>query len=358
MVDFEPDGTGVSPLARVPEFVNTTCPRCSGPARRETDTMGGFACSSWYFLRFTSPDYHHGPFDPDRMRYWMPVDLYVGGVEHAVLHLLFSRFWVKVMYDAGLTPFDEPFARLLNQGQLMGLDGKRMAKSRGNVITPDHIAATYGADALRIYSMFMAPFDQEVTWSEAGINGSRRFLNHVWRLYGDAYHLSTDLEVSDSDIEQRLHQTIRQVTERIDTLRFNTSIASLMEFINFMTDRFNEGRWKTRSFHQSLDVLMVLLAPLAPHIAEELWLLSGHSGSIHTQPWPVYDADLARTDTIQLPIQVNGKVRDVVEVSRNASETEIEEIVAANERIQSFIGQQTVVKKIYVPGRAYSIVVH
>jgi leucyl-tRNA synthetase len=357
MDDFQPDGSGASPLARLPEFVNTTCPRCSGPARRETDTMGGFACSSWYFLRFTSPDYDEGPFDPERMRYWMPVDLYVGGVEHAVLHLLFSRFWVKVMYDAGLTPFDEPFARLLNQGQLMGPDGKRMSKSRGNVITPDHIAETYGTDSLRVYSLFMAPFEQDVSWSTAGINGARRFLNHVWRLYGDTFMAGIDAKSIDKDLEHQLHKTIRQVTERIGTLRFNTSIAALMEFFNFLAARNNEGNWQTRTFHQALEIFMVLLAPIAPHLAEELWLWMGHPESIHKQSWPVYDPELARAETIQIPVQINGKVRDVVEVSQEASESEIEAAVSENERIQAFLKNHTLVKTIYIPGRAYSIVV-
>jgi leucyl-tRNA synthetase len=287
----------------------------------------------------------------------MPVDLYVGGVEHAVLHLLFSRFWVKVMYDTGLTPFDEPFARLLNQGQLMGPDGKRMSKSRGNVITPDHVASTYGADSLRVYSLFMAPFEQDVGWSTDGINGGRRFLNHVWRLYGDSYQTSYDAQEFDKEIEHKLHLTIRQVTERIDTLRFNTSIAALMEFFNFMSARYNEGNWKTHSFHNALDVFLVLLAPIAPHITEELWAWTGHPGSVHRQTWPVYDPDLARSETIQIPVQVNGKVRDVVEVSQDATESEIEELVNSNDRIKAFTYNKTLVKKIYVPGRAYSIVV-
>ena len=188
MEDFQPDGSGRSPLARLPEFVNTTCPQCGGPARRETDTLGGFACSSWYFLRFTSPHYDDGPFDPAAMRYWMPVDLYVGGAEHAVLHLLYARFWTKVMADAGLVPFREPFPKLMSQGQLIGLDGQRMSKSRGNVITPDSMVEAYGADALRIYEMFMAPFEQDIAWSVEGINGARRFVNRIWALVHETYH--------------------------------------------------------------------------------------------------------------------------------------------------------------------------
>ncbi|MGE5224188.1 MAG: class I tRNA ligase family protein, partial [Omnitrophica WOR_2 bacterium] len=208
MKNFEPDGSGRSPLARLPEFINTSCPKCGGPAKRETDTMGGFADSSWYFLRFTNIHYGNptsGPIDPVAVPYWMPVDLYVGGAEHAVLHLLYSRFWTKVMADAGLVTFREPFARLLNQGQLMGPDGRRMSKSRGNVITPDSMVETYGADALRVYELFMAPFDQDIGWSTEGINGARRFINRVWTLYGSAYFGKWEPEDTDPEFKRLIH---------------------------------------------------------------------------------------------------------------------------------------------------------
>jgi leucyl-tRNA synthetase len=216
MADFQPDGSGRSPLARLPEFVHTSCPICGGPAERETDTMGGFACSAWYYLRFTSPHFDQGPFEPAAMRYWMPVDLYVGGAEHAVLHLLYARFWTHVLADAGLVPFREPFQKLLNQGQLMGPDGQRMSKSRGNVITPDSMVETYGADALRAHELFMAPFDQDVAWSVDGISGARRFLNRTWNLFSETYFEGEASSGMDADLERKLHQTIRRVSQRIE----------------------------------------------------------------------------------------------------------------------------------------------
>ncbi len=358
MRDFQPDGSGRSPLARLPEFVHTTCPRCSGPAERETDTMGGFACSSWYFLRFTSPHYHQGPFEPAAMRYWMPVDLYVGGTEHAVLHLLYSRFWTEVMYDVGIVPFDEPFSRLLNQGQLMGPDGFRMSKSRGNVITPDSVVDEYGADALRLYALFIAPFEQDVAWSIDGINGARRFLNRLWTVYGETYAACSGATVADIDLERLLHRTIRGVTERMDGMRFNTMVSMLMEFVNELMDRQRAGKWLTRSFHQALETLMVLIAPAAPYIAEELWSLTGHAGSVHRQPWPNWDADLAQIQTAQIAVQVDGKVRAMLEIGRDASQEDVEQAAYAMEKICAHLANRVVDKVYYVPGRILNIVTH
>jgi leucyl-tRNA synthetase len=356
MQDFQPDGSGRSPLARLLEFVNTTCPQCGREAQRETDTMGGFACSSWYFLRFTSPHYDEGPFEPSAMRYWMPVDLYVGGAEHAVLHLLYSRFWTKVMYDVGVVPFDEPFSRLLNQGQLMGPDGKRMSKSRGNVITPDEIVASHGADALRLYELFIAPFDQDVNWSTDGLNGARRFLNRVWKLIGDLYVSNSDAKEQDFDLERLTHRTIKEVTERIEALRFNTVVSELMEFTNTLLDRQSKGSWKTHTFHQALDVLMILLAPIAPHFSEELWILTGHSGSIHLQPWPAYDSQKVEEELAQLAVQVNGKLRDVIEIPFDLSEDEIEKAALEKPKVQASLAGKQVVKVIVVPRKIVSII--
>jgi leucyl-tRNA synthetase len=360
MEDFAPDGSGRSPLARLPEFVNTSCPRCGGPAQRETDTMGGFADSSWYFLRFTNPAYgdpQHGPIDPQAVPYWMPVDLYVGGAEHAVLHLLYSRFWTKVMADAGLITFREPFAKLLNQGQLMGPDGRRMSKSRGNVITPDSIAATYGADALRVYELFMAPFDQDIAWSTEGINGSRRFLNRVWNLYADTYTNSIQAQGPDPALERALHRTIRHVTQRIEDFRFNTMVSALMEFANLLSDRQRQNAWQTATFHQALDIFLLLLAPMAPHIAEELWSRTGHTGSVHTQPWPVYDEGLAREELFQVAVQVNGKLRDVLDVPVDIEQTEVERMAFASPKVKPFVEGKEKPKVIYVPGKILNFVV-
>ena len=356
MQDFQPDGSGKSPLARLPEFVNTTCPRCGGPARRETDTMGGFACSSWYFLRFTSPHYDEGPFEPSAMRYWMPVDIYVGGVEHAVLHLLYSRFWTKVMFDVGLVPFDEPFAKLLNQGQLMGPDGKRMSKSRGNVITPDETIESHGADALRVYELFMAPFDQDVDWSKDGLNGARRFLVRAWNLVRETYSASASASSRDPALERQIHRTIQQVTERIETLRFNTVVSNYMEFTNTLVDCQSKGAWHTRTFHQALETLMILLAPVAPHMTEEMWALTGHAGSIHHQPWPAFDPVLAKAEMLQVAVQVDGKLREVIEISLDQHEEEVKKLALEQPKVQANIAGKQIDKVIVVPGKIVSIV--
>jgi leucyl-tRNA synthetase len=357
MDDFQPDGSGRSPLARVPEFVHTTCPHCGGPAERETDTMGGFACSSWYFLRFTSPGEDQHPFDPQAIRYWGAPDLYVGGAEHAVLHLMYARFWVKVMYDAGLLPFNEPFPHLVNQGVLHGPDGVRMSKSRGNVITPDAMVADYGADALRLYEMFMAPFDQEVDWNQDGINGTRRFLNKVWRLYAESCQADPDAQNPDPELERRLHKTIRDVTHRIKEMQFNTMVSGLMEFVNFLAELQRSGQHHSRTFRQALDTLLLLLAPSAPHISEELWQQTGHSGSIHHQLWPEWEPDLVVDDVVSIAVQVNGKLRGVLDVPAEITQQEIVALSADQPQVQKFMAGKKIIRTIYIPGKVLNIVV-
>jgi len=356
MKDFLPDGRGRSPLARVEEFVHTICPVCGEPAKRETDTMGGFACSSWYYLRFCSPDFHKGPFDPTEMQYWMPVDLYVGGAEHAVLHLLYARFWTKVMVDEGLVPFREPFSRLLSQGQMIGLDGQRMAKSRGNVVTPDKVVEAYGADALRVYELFMAPFDQDVDWSNEGITGSWRFLNKVWYLFRETYYESEHSGQVDAELEQRLHRTIREVTERIQNLRFNTMISVLMEFVNFLAENQKQDTHRTSTFHHALEVVLILLAPTAPHICEELWHLTNHDGSIHQHAWPEWDPEKARDEFIQVAVQVNGRLRGVVEVVVGADRDEVIEIARSLAKVSQYVAENAIADYIYVPGKILNII--
>jgi leucyl-tRNA synthetase len=356
MENFSTDGSGRSPLARLPGFVHTNCPHCGGAAERETDTMGGFACSSWYFLRFASPRYDRGPFDPASMRYWMPVDLYVGGAEHAVLHLLYARFWTKVIADAGLVPFREPFSKLANQGQLLGADGYRMSKSRGNVNTPDSIVDAYSADALRVYEMFMAPFDQDIAWSTEGLNGAWRFLNRVWNLYGETYFQGADSSGEDPQLQRMLHKTIRKVGERIEAFRLNTMVSALMELVNFLGDRQRTNAWQTASFHLALDILLLLLAPSAPHMADELWHITGHAGSVHQQTWPVWDEALARDEIIQVPVQVNGKLRGVVEVSSEAGPEEVQQAALSQARIQQHLAGQKIDKLIFVSGKVLNIV--
>lgn len=356
MPNFQPDGSGRSPLARNPEFLYTTCPTCGGPAQRETDTMGGFACSSWYFLRFSSPHEARAPFDPQAVRYWMPVDLYVGGAEHAVLHLLYARFWVKVMADAGLLPFREPFLKLMNQGQLLGPDGQRMSKSRGNVITPDSMVEKYGADALRVYEMFMAPFDQDIAWSTQGISGAQRFLIRLWKLYGDTYASSQSATEQDEELERRLHQTIKRISERIEEFRFNTMISTLMEFVNFLAERQRLNRWWTRTYHQALETLLVIIAPATPFFSEELWHLTGHAGSVHQQQWPTWQAELASEQLWQVAIQINGRLRQVLEFEPGASQAQVQTAAQAHPKIQPYLQDKRISQVYYVPGKVLNIV--
>jgi leucyl-tRNA synthetase len=364
MDDFTPDGSGRSPLGRVPSFVSVKCPQCGGSAQRETDTMGGFACSSWYFSRFTSPHYHNGPFEPGAMEYWMPVDLYVGGAEHAVLHLLYSRFWTKALADEGLVSFREPFSRLVNQGQLHGPDGLRMSKSRGNVIIPDDIVARYGADALRIYGMFMAPFEQSVDWNTNGITGARRFLSRVWNLY-QAYWTGDHpqqvdakemLRAVDMELERMLHKSIKVITERIEDFRFNTMISALMEFVNALYERVRTNQWHTDIFQECLQVLMVLLAPAAPYIAEELWSKTGHTFSVHQQDWPSWDESLIRDELVEIAIQVNGRARGVINIAPDTKETEALNAAGEVLEIQRYLSGKEIARVIYVPGKILNVV--
>jgi leucyl-tRNA synthetase len=357
MADFQPDGSGRSPLARLPEFVHTTCPACDGPAERETDTMGGFACSSWYFLRFLSPDYDQGPFDPAAVDYWAPPDLYVGGAEHAVLHLMYARFWVKVMRDAGMLDFDEPFPKLVNQGVLHGPDGARMSKSRGNVITPDAMVEEYGADALRLYEMFMAPFDQEVDWNEDGINGTLRFLQRLWRLYTETADGRSDAVGIDPELERLRHRLVREITERVEEMRFNTMVSTFMTYLNKLIGHKNSGKWQCKTFYDTLDDMLLLLAPSAPHITEELWQQTGHTGSVHLQAWPTWDPELAREKTISVAVQVNGKTRAVIEVPADAEKEAVETQALDEPMVQQALNGQKIDRVIYIPGKVVNIVV-
>lgn len=358
--EIKPIGDARSPLARVPEWINVPCPACGSPAQRETDVMGGFACSSWYYLRFTSPDSDKAPFDPERMWFWMPVDLYVGGAEHAVMHLLYARFWYKVMHDAGLgVPGTEPFQKLLNQGTLWAPDGQRMSKSKGNVITPDEMVEKYGADSLRMYELFMAPFDQDTLWSDEGINGQRRFLGRVWNLVLQTHTEANGehFETHDPELIKLLHQTVRRATREVEGFHFNTMVAGLMAFTNELSERHREGRWQTRTFQDSIETLLRLLAPPAPHIAEELWRRTGHEGSVHRQPWPEWDEELARETVLTIAVQVNGRVRDRFEVAADTDPEEVKALALALPRVRQYVPDPAGVQVIYVPGRLINVVV-
>jgi leucyl-tRNA synthetase len=349
--DYQPSGTGRSPLANVAEFVNTSCPKCGGPGRRETDTLDGFACSSWYFLRFASPHYQAGPFEKKAGDYWLPVDLYVGGAEHAVMHLLYARMWTKVMYDAGLVKFTEPFPMLRNQGMIWAADGQKMSKSKGNVVTPDAMVEKYGADALRLWELFMGPFEEATNWNEEGVVGTARYLNRVWAVVRRYVEAGCPEGAPALETLKRSHKTIRTVSDHIERLRFNTALAALMDQLNYLQKLTpdEQGRF-------ALENYVVLLAPMAPHITEEMWRNLGHQESVHLESWPMYDPDLTRDDTITVVVQINGKVRDRLQVDAGTPEEEVRRLALDREAVGKHLGGKAPRKVIYVPDKLVSIV--
>jgi leucyl-tRNA synthetase len=353
MPDYLPRGDGRSPLANLPEFVHTTCPDCGGPAQRETDTMGGFACSSWYFLRFPDREYKDGPFNPEAVRRWLPVDLYVGGAEHAVMHLLYARFWTKVLADAGMLHFREPFLRLRSQGIVHAADGKRMSKSRGNVITPDEVVARRGADILRVHLLFMAPFERNVNWDEDGIAGVERFVQRVWRLClsaGEQAREPAGRQEGEKDLRRATHKTVQKVTQDIEAFKFNTAVAAMMEFTNTMWANW-EQHGSTPAFQEAIGVLIRLMAPFAPYLAEELWMRRGGEFSVHQQPWPEYDPALTVDDTITIVVQVNGKVRDRLIVPADIGGDEAQQRALASVQVQRYLDGKPPKKLILAPDR-------
>jgi leucyl-tRNA synthetase len=357
-VHFKP--TGESPLRYEPEFLNTTCPICGGPATREADTMDTFICSSWYFLRYADPHNNEQAWSMEEMTRWLPVDQYVGGAEHAVMHLLYARFFVKALRDMGYLNFNEPFKRLYHQGMVLGADGQKMSKSRGNVEAPDKYVDKYGADTVRLYMMFIGPFDQGGSFIPENLEGVWRFLNRFWSLVSDNWvsgSVSHEETVESKAIERLRNKTIQRVTEDLGEFRFNTALAALMEANNVMIKQQNEPVARTAAYRRTLETMMQLLAPMAPHITEELWHLTGHTGSIHMTEWPTYDEALTKDETFTLVLQVNGKVRERVEVPTTITEKEVRELALTNPRIASFIGESTIQKVIYVPGRLVNIVV-
>ena len=352
--EFKP--TGESPLKYCESFVNTTCPQCSSPARRETDTMDTFMCSSWYFLRYTSPNVDDFPFDDAKLKHWMPADLYTGGAEHAVMHLLYARFFVKAIRDIGVVDFDEPFIRLFNQGTIV-YQGDKMSKSRGNVVTPDDYVSEIGADAVRAYIMFIGPWEQGGEWSDTGIIGISRWLNRVWNLVVAGYsEKSVDPNV-EKELSRLIHKTIRKVTGDMERFRFNTMLAALMEFTNYLGKVQEQGTVSVSLWNEAIVDLLLLLGPTAPHLTEELWARMGHPYSIHNQSWPEWDDELAREEEITLVIQVNGKLRDKVTVPVSITEDEAKELALSRERIKAYLIGKEVARIIYVPQRLVSIVV-
>lgn len=358
ITDYAPSGDGKSSLAKATDWVNTTCPKCGGPARRETDTMDGFACSSWYFLRFADPHNDKLPFDRKLVDSWLPVDVYVGGVEHAVMHLIYARFWTKVMFDAGLIGFKEPFATLKNQGMMLGSDHQKMSKSKGNVVTPDSMVEKYGADALRGYILFIAPFEGESIWDEQGCAGVYRFLNRVWDMVSETQFGTGTL---DSSVEKKLrriqHKLIIKISQDIERFHFNTVISSFMETFNEIYDLAKDSTIKTsKTFKELIDTYVLLLSPVAPYLCEEMWEILGHKTSIHLEKLPQADVSLAADDMVKIPIQINGKLRDVLEVPIGTSEEEIKKLAMNSEVVnRNLEGKQ--IAQIMVPkGKIVSIV--
>jgi len=407
--NYQPTGTGEGPLASIAEFVNTTCPVCGEPARRETDTMAGFACSSWYFLRFADPHNNNAPFSRDAVDYWLPVDTYVGGAEHAVMHLLYARFWNKVLFDAGMVGFDEPFTRLRNQGMMLaytpgrkpsagegdeeGGDEKiedwvavkpddlarfdpseityrwaKMSKSAGNVVTPDEAAERFGADSLRVYEMFVAPFEETVQWSEEGIRGSSKFLGRVYRLVaqqGEGWTTAWRQKVSeasgkDRDLRRKTHQTLLRVADDLEHFRFNTAVAGMMEWVNACYDVANALPAGTRSaaLDEAMEYLVLALAPFAPHLADELWTEGlGQSGFLYRHPWPEADPEVAKKDEITLVVQVNGKVRDKMTAPADADQAALQALALASPKVSEALGGTGPKKVIVVPGKLVNVVI-
>jgi len=378
-------GKGDSPLAQLPDFVNTTCPRCHGPARRETDTMDTFVDSSWYFDRFCDASNPTQPFDPAKAKYWMPVDFYSGGVEHAILHLIYSRFFTRVFRDLGFVDHDEPFTQLLTQGMVLNA-GEVMSKSKGNVVDPDAMIERYGADALRLYVMFVAPPENEVEWTDTGLEGSFRFLARVWRLVDhwaeavrgiraagpDAVQLSE----AERGLRRKTHDTVHRVTVDIEERQhLNTAVSALMELVNELyafSDQTSVGSPGARGeravgtieraetlavVREAADALVLMLSPFAPHMCEELWEHLGHTGGLAGAHWPSFDAEAAKADSIVVPVQVNGKLRGRITVAPDASEGELREKALADPAVQAHTSGKTVKKVIVARGKLVSVVV-
>lgn len=355
-VDFRP--TGESPLKFHQGFRHTTCPQCGGPAERETDTMDTFVCSSWYQYRYLSPDYAEGPFDPQVGQYWLPVDQYTGGVEHATMHLIYTRFFTKVMRDMGLVWFDEPMNRLFNQGVILGEDGEKMSKSRGNVVSPDDLVAEYGADTVRCFLMFIGPWDEGGPWSSQGIEGVSRFLNRVWTIVlEEPTRTDRRPELDEEGLRRLTHRTIQIVSDNIDDFRFNTTLARMMELSNALMKLRETPVWGTPAWDEALEALVLMLAPLAPHIAEELWERMGRPYSVHTQPWPRYDEALAALEEVEIGIQVNGRVRAQLRIPTDLAEEEVRERVLALDKLQPYLEGMEVTRVIIVPNRLVNLVV-
>lgn len=349
--DIHPSGTGESPLANIEEWVNVVDPKTGMKGRRETNTMPQWAGSSWYYLRFIDPHNKEAIASPEKLKEWMPVDIYIGGAEHAVLHLLYARFWHKFLYDIGIVETKEPFQKLYNQGMILGGNNEKMSKSKGNVVNPDDVVAKYGADTLRMYEMFMGPLDAAIAWNENGLEGSRKFLDRVWRLVVDDTNKMRDriTTFNDGQLTKVYHQTVKKVTEDYENLRFNTGISQLMVFVN-------EANKQEVLPYEYVEGFIQLLAPVAPHISEELWEITGHEGSLSYVPWPTFDEAHLVEDEIEIVIQVNGKVRAKVTIPRDMDKEQLEPLALANELIKEQLDGKTIRKVVVIPNKLVNIV--
>jgi len=346
--NYEPTDNGESPLSTINKWVNVKCPKCKGPAKRETDTMPNWAGSNWYFLRYCDPHNDKELADMKKLKYWMPIDLYNGGMEHTTLHLLYSRFVYKFLYDIGVVPASEPYAKRCSHGMVLASDGQKMSKSRGNVINPDEVVKKYGADTIRLYEMFMGPYEDAISWSTENLEGCARFLRKIWNIFENKSKISKE---TSKELIQKLHYTIKKVGDDLDGMKFNTAIASMMEMLNMWHEENNVLS------KDGAENFLKILAPFAPHIAEELWENLGNKKSIFLESWPEYDEKLIKKDMIDLIIQVNGKVRDKVEAKSDISENEAKKLALSNEKIKSWLNNQEPKKIIFVKGKLINIVI-
>lgn len=344
--NYEPTDNGESPLSKMKEWVETTCPKCGGKARRETDTMPQWAGSSWYYLRYIDPKNNSELASKEELNYWLPVDWYNGGMEHTTLHLLYSRFWHKFLYDIGVVPCPEPYQKRTSHGMILGENNEKMSKSRGNVVNPDDIVNEYGADTLRTYEMFIGDFEKSVPWSENGVKGCRRFLDRVWRLQD----IVVDGEAYTKELEVNMNKTIKKVSLDYENMKFNTAIAALMTLLNKFNDRGSVNKAELRTY-------LILLNPVAPHITEEIWERMNLGGMLHEAVWPTWDENKVVDDIVEIAIQVNGKVRGKVTVSIDDSDEEVKTKVLKNEAVNKFTAGKNIIKEIYVKGKIYNIVV-
>ena len=339
---YMPTDNGESPLAAMTDWVNTTCPCCGGPAKRETDTMPQWAGSSWYFLRYTDPTNDKELASKEALKYWMPVDWYNGGMEHTTLHLLYSRFWHRFLYDQGVVPCPEPYQKRTSHGMILGENGEKMSKSRGNVVNPDDIVRDYGADTLRTYEMFIGAFDLSASWSENGVKGCRRFLERVWKLQD----ILVDGDEYSDDLMTKMHQTIKKVSNDYESLKYNTAIAALMTLLNDIAKKGAINKAEYKAF-------LIMLNPVAPHITEELWSIAGFDGRLYQQNWPEYDEAKTVEDTVEIAVQINGKTKVVISVSKDIAK---EDAIAQGKEALGDKLSGNIIKEIYVPGRIINIV--